>query len=144
MPEYRKTLYIFGAGSSRNYNNATHSIPGLEPPMNSDFFKMLRLVILNDVLQEKTRIVSTFLRKLGEAYSLKADNALDFLGRDVFSNLEAVMTHLYIKREIFESRIPPKPNEPAMEDTLKELIVYCIQKSLQGPLSESHRKLIRG
>jgi hypothetical protein len=132
-----RTLFLIGAGCSRNYPEADHGIVGLESPLNRDFFDKAKLVIDHDRL-DATRLRSLF-RDLHQLYGLHLRNP--DLGASSLDNLEAVMTHLNMKRQLFDSR--RYHPEPTSEEVLKELIAYVIIRAQSGPVSTTHRALAR-
>lgn len=130
-----RTLFLIGAGCSKNYSEATHGIDGLESPLNRDFFEKAKLVIGHDRLD--ARKLRPLFQDLHQLYGLQTrDPDLDASSLD---NLEAVMTHLNIKRQLFDSR---RYNPEAIpEEVLKELIAYVIIRAQSGPVSSVHRAL---
>jgi hypothetical protein len=140
-PIFRKTLFIFGAGSSRDYAQASHGIQGFQSPLNRDFFKMLKLVLVADNLIANSS-VRAFLRRLSDYYSLGRGANLDFLDSPVLEDLEAVMTHLNIKQEIYGARANITTQGTSMEAMLRDLIVYSMARASEGPVSNLHRRFV--
>jgi hypothetical protein len=53
----RQKLLILGAGCSRNYSQGTSNITGLKSPLDNDFFKMAKKVLLNSRLESNLAIL---------------------------------------------------------------------------------------
>jgi hypothetical protein len=158
----RQKLLILGAGCSRNYSQGTSNITGLESPLDSNFFKMAKKVLLNSRLESDLAIlieglVHNLHRLYGyEAFEIKnwintsdASRFLEVLEDDRLS-LEKVMTQLIFENEIFQ-RMPPLDGYYQGENrtidvdsspkALIELIALTISKALEGPVCSEHIRL---
>jgi hypothetical protein len=158
----RQKLLIIGAGCSRNYSQGTSHIEGLESPLDSNFFKMAKKVILNSRLEPNLAmliegLVYNLHRLYGyEVFEIKnwintsdASRFLEVFDDDRLS-LEKVMTQLIFENEIFQ-RMPPfngyyqgenrtidVDNSPK---ALIELVALTISKALEGPVCSEHTRL---
>lgn len=133
-----KTVFLTGAGCTRNYRQASHGIQDLQPPLNSDFFAMARKVVLSRNLGSSKEL-QRLLRTICNLYRLRFDSQLNFLESDSLRNLEAVMTNLAYQETLFGARA--SQFLVSSRDTLRELIALTIQVSLQGPPCRLHKKL---
>jgi hypothetical protein len=120
-----KTLYIIGAGCTRNYKPSNEF--GFESPLDSDFFDMC-----NKILLKKESLLEAFsdlVEHLNFLFGLE-------LGSDekpVSSSLETVATILDLEsREKGRKYI----------DSLINLICIVFDLVLKGPISSIHRELV--
>lgn len=158
----RQKLLIIGAGCSRNYSKGTSNIQGLESPLDSNFFKMAKKVILNSRLESNlAMLIEGLVHNLHRLYGYEAlevknwintADASEFLA--VFDDdrlgLEKVMTQLIFENEIFQ-RMPPldgyyqaENRTVSVDDSPKaliELVALTISKALEGPVCSEHTKL---
>jgi len=138
------TLYILGAGCSKNYSQATHQIQGLESPVNTNFFKMARLVIentgmrLDPVFMEEIDIL---IKKIAPLYGSNS-NDLSFFDNPNL-NLEEVMTLLDIDFKLFSLGAKLEQRESRQLRALKELLARTLDYALKGPQCRKHRTLAR-
>lgn len=97
---------------------------------------MAKLVIENDRLGEG--VLRPLFQDLHHLYGLQRRGP--DLAASSLDNLEEVMTHLNMKRQLFDSR---RFNPEAIsEEVLKQLIAYVITRSQNGPISSIHRQLV--
>jgi hypothetical protein len=158
----RQKLLIIGAGCSRNYSQGTSNIAGLKSPLDNDFFKMAKKVILNSGLESNlAMLIEGLVHNLHRLYGYQmfemkdwintsdASRFLEVLDDDRLS-LEKVMTQLIFENEIFQ-RLPPFDGYYQVEDrtinvdnspkALIELVALTISKALEGPVCSEHVKL---
>src|SRR5438128_3170686 len=140
-----KSLYIVGAGSSRNYAQSTHHIPNLKTPLNQDFFKMARLVIENTGMmsdQSFMEEIEHLIMTVAPMYGNKTD--LSFFDRPGLS-LEEVMTLLDIDAKLFSQSTFGKPwqSESRQTRVLKDLLARTLDYTLTGPLCKKHIALAK-
>ena len=158
----RQKLLIIGAGCSRNYSQGTSNIAGLESPLDKDFFKMAKKVILHSRLERNLDIlIEGLVHNLHRLYGYKAfelknwintsdaSKFLEVLDDDRLS-LEKVMTQLIFENEIFQ-RMPPFDGYYQGENrtidyddspkALIELVALTISKALEGPVCSEHIRL---
>lgn len=158
----RQRLLILGAGCSRNYSQGTSNIEGLESPLDSNFFKMAKKVILNSRLEPNLAVrIEGMVHNLHRLYGYEpfevrgwintsdASRFLEVLDDDRLS-LEKVMTQLILENEIFQ-RMPPFDGYYQAENrtidvddspkALIELVALTISKALEGPVCSEHMRL---
>jgi hypothetical protein len=155
-------LLIIGAGCSQNYNQATSNIEGLVSPLDSNFFKMAKKVLLNTTLEPNLTLqIEGIVHHLHRLYGYDPFDICDWINTPNSSrfleildddrlSLEKVMTQLILENEIFQ-RIPPfngyyqgnnrTINVDDSPFALIELIALTISKALQGPVCSEHIKL---
>ncbi len=137
------TLYIIGAGCSKNFTEATHGIRGLKSPTNGDFFKMARRVILNTGMRSDPLFrgeIEHLIKTIAPLYS--GQNDLKFF-KDPKLNLEDVMTLLDIDFRVFSPLESQKlgQNESPQMRVLKELLYRTLDYALKGGPCRKHRAL---
>jgi hypothetical protein len=161
-------LLIIGAGCSRNYSQSNSTITGLESPLDSDFFRMAKKVILHGLIDPALMgMIDLLIDDLRRLYGYEPPdlNTVSLLGNeqrirqpayerfievldDKRLSLEKVMTQLSLEREIF-LRLPPflgfgeseKDNNSDLLAPLIELVTITISKALEGPPCLKHSKL---
>lgn len=141
------TLYIIGAGCSRNYDQCASPVPHLKPPLNRDFFKMAKRVIdfyglstmyspilgLDHFLKDINRLCG---HKQSESTAVLDDNRL---------NLEGVMNFYHYREQILEQDWRyPFVSASRRSEVLKDLLAYTIAESLGGPVCSKHVLLAEG
>lgn len=155
-------LLIIGSGCSKNFSQGTSSIAGLESPLDTDFFKMAKKVILHQRLERSLAIqIEGLIHNLHRLYgypmfeikdwinSPEANNFLKILDDDRLS-LEKVMTQLTLLNEVIQTT--PQfdgyyqgENRPINLDNsakaLVELVALTISKALEGPICSEHIQL---
>lgn len=147
------TLYIIGAGCSRNYSQSTSKVPGLACPLNNDFFKMAKKVVASLNIREGADWVfdgsiGHLIPDLCEMYGYSRDTGINVFD-DPRLELEDVITMFSLRTEIFgrphftygyphdmirtidRTRLP----------TLLELVSRTLTEALSGPPCEKHKKL---
>jgi hypothetical protein len=152
-------LYIIGAGCSRNYSDGVTDVPDLVSPLDSDFFKMAKKVIVHKGLGDDLRgPIDYLLFDLYEMYGFPSE--LDPVEPPTVTNekylaifddprlgLENVMTMLSLKSDIFM-----KPwlmfgyrergnNGFNLLGALVELVAVTIAEALRGPSCRKHQRL---
>jgi hypothetical protein len=140
-----KSLYILGAGSSRNYAQSTHTIPNLKSPLDHDFFKMARLVIENTGMKSDPSFmeeIEHLIVTVAPMYGSKDD--LSFFDRPGLG-LEEVMTLLDIDFKLFSQSRSGKPFQYESRQTriLKDLLARTLDYALTGPLCKKHMALAK-
>jgi hypothetical protein len=141
MTSTDKTLFVIGAGCSKNYDSSGNGIPGLVPPTNNDFFKMARKVLLQAGIKEdakaplKEMFVSVCNRR-----GIKYDDGYDFLESPQLENLEEVMTDIDVGSTLFEKRYTVR-DALHPYNVLVELVTFTITRALLGDPCPLHRKL---
>jgi len=135
-------LYIIGAGSSRNYDKCVSPVPDLKPPINRDFFKMAKKIIdyydmshMYGPVDNLDHLMGELNRLYGHGQSQSDTTVLD----DDRLNLEAVMTHFYLKSGILDADLPQALRASSLRtQTLNELLAYTLAESLMGPVCTKH------
>jgi len=137
------TLYILGAGCSRNYNQSISSVVGIRPPLNSDFFKIAKKVIDHydmSFMFGPIPGLDHFTRNINRIYGYGHSTEDTTAYEDDRLNLEEVLTHFYLEYEMFDKDIPFF-NRSSRIQTLLELIAYVITESTRGPICNKHNIL---
>jgi len=155
------TLYIVGAGCSKNYSDGETDVPGLESPLDSDFFKMAKKVISNKGVEpELEDSLNLFLDRLYEIYespppfertepfSIRNGHDLAIFDDDRLS-LESIMTMLNLESDIFTKPWSmfgyDEGGNGSLNDLalggLVELIAVTIAEALRGQPCSKHRRL---
>lgn len=136
-----KTLFVIGAGCSRNYDCSNNGIEGLLSPINVDFFSMAKKVLLKTEIDASSKIL---LKQLFEQIcierGLNFDDNYQFLENPAFNDLEDVMTDVDVRSSLFESLFTVR-NHKHPSSVLVELIAFIINRALCGPPCTLHRKL---
>src|SRR4029077_4360214 len=137
---------IVGAGSSRNYEQATHRIPDLKSPLNQDFFSMARLVVENTGMKSDPTFmeeVEYLIKTLAPKYGRKK-TGLSFFDKQGLG-LEEVMTLLDIDFKLFSQSTSGNPWQPESRQTrvLKNLLARTLDYALMGPLCKKHAALAK-
>lgn len=134
-----KTLFVFGAGCSKNYVGAKHRIPRFSSPVNSDFFKMARLVLQNITVERTTNEeITQLFQYLCQLYNIEYEASYNFLNDKKLLDLEAVMTELYIQELLFENHAP----RTRLFEALVELISFTIAYALNGSICPTHQRIL--
>lgn len=142
--ECMKTLYIIGAGSSKNYDQCNSPVPKLEVPLNNDFFKMAKKVIdyydLSHMYSPITGL-DHFIRNINRllGYSGSQYDTSSFL--DDRLSLEEIMVHFYLEYEILNKDTFLSMNPRTR--TLNDLLAYALAESLSGEPCRKHRRLAK-
>ena len=158
----RQKLLIIGAGCSQNYAQGESNIDGLVSPLDTNFFKMARKVLLNTNLERSFSVmIEEMVHQLHKLYGYDAFEFQDWINtadaskflevlEDNRLSLEKVMTQLILENEVFQ-RMPPlndyyqaKNRAIDFDDSpfaLIELVALTISKALQGPVCSEHIKL---
>ena len=159
-------LLIIGAGCSKNFKQGYSQIPGLASPLDNDFFRMAKKVLLSgkvepNFLLTMQNMIFTLQRLYG--YDINFDpngfekdwintkngkETLDILD-DKRLGLEKVMTQLNLQTEVFQPMpslygYPRKENSSNYDDSLPalfELVAITIEEALRGPVCDEHLKL---
>lgn len=155
-------LLIIGAGCSLNYCQSTSNIEGLVSPLDSNFFKMAKKVLLSTTIDRNLAFqIEGMVHNLHRLYGYRAFDIRDWINTPDASeflrifdddrlSLEKVMTQLFLENEIFQ-RLPPfnayfqgNNREIDTDDSpfaLVELVALTISKALQGPVCREHIRL---
>ena len=119
-----KTLYIIGAGCTRNYEPSNEF--ELESPLDIDFFEICNKILLNK--EDLRKVFNDLIEHLNFLFGLKLGSEEEL---DSFS-LETVTTILDLEsREKGRQYI----------DSLLNLICIVFDTVLQGPVSSIHKEL---
>jgi hypothetical protein len=143
------TLYIIGAGCSKNYNQCTSPIPGLEAPLNGDFFKIAKKVIDHYQLDFMfspilgcDHLINDITHLFGTAAN-NGKNTTDVLNDDRLK-LESVMNFFSLQNSILERDIPLlQTSYHSRMRSLNDLLAYTITESLAGPVCNKHLLLAK-
>lgn len=100
---------------------------------------MARRVLLHHHLDDSKEL-KNLLRMICHLYRLRYDHDLRFLESDSLSDLEGVMTNLALQETLFGSK--GLQALISSRDTLRELIAFTIEVSLQGPTCDLHKQLV--
>jgi hypothetical protein len=158
----RQKLLIIGAGCSQNYTQGTSHIDGLVSPLDKNFFKMAKKVLLETNLERGlVTQIEGMVHDLHKLYGYNPFDIQDWINTkrasqflEIFNDgrlsLEKVMTQLMLENEIFQ-QMPPlngfyQGNNRTIDFSdspfaLTELIALTISKALQGPPCSEHLKL---
>jgi hypothetical protein len=134
------TLYIIGAGCSRNYDQSISPVPDLKPPLNEDFFKMAKKVVdFYDLSFMYSPILGLnhLIRDMCQIYGYKRSEHDTRVLDDDRLNLEAVMNYFYFERMILE-RDFSLGLPPSRSGVLDNLLAYTISESIGGPICNKH------
>lgn len=143
MVSAKRTLFVIGAGCSKNYDCSHNGIAGLTSPTNTDFFTMSRKVLVNSEVRKDTiKPLKNLFLKICEKRGLQHDNSYEFLEDQTLADLEDVMTSVDIDSALFEPRLTIRSQKHPY-NVLVELISYTINRTLIGPTCRLHRKLAR-
>jgi len=140
------TLYVLGAGCSRNYNQCSSPVVGLRPPLDNDFFEMASKVIDHYPLLGYSGPVhglDHFLRDLNTVYGQsRSEDSIDVLNMKDIS-LERVMTYYYMRHEIMELGLDFFEPAGARVRTLNNLLAFVITESIMGDTCRKHLRLAK-
>lgn len=134
------TLYIIGAGCSRNYDQCVSPVRGLKPPLNRDFFKMAKKVIDHyglSTMYSPIMGLDHLLRDISELYGYKRGESTEVL-EDNRLSLEGVMNFFYLQQQILEQDVFPSRFPGNRIEALDDLLAYTIAESLGGPVCSKH------
>jgi len=136
-------LYILGAGCSRNFSESTHGIRGLKSPLDTDFFRMGRLVIENTGMKSDPLFmeeIDILIKTIAPLYGGKSD--LSFFDNPDL-RLEDVMTFLDIDFRLFSPLAAARlrQNESRQMRALKDLLARTLDYALKGSPCRKHRSL---
>jgi len=136
-----RTLFVIGAGCSRNFDTSTNGISDLSCPTNSDFFRMARIALMHSTIERysQTMIKELFIR-LCEERGLHFDARYEFLKDTTFNDLEEVMSLIDIEDSLFGKRAMVR-NYNESYKILIELIAFTITRALDGPECPLHKQL---
>jgi hypothetical protein len=135
------TLYIIGAGCSRNYDQSETRVQGLLPPLNSDFFAMAKKIVDQNprVLGYGMMGLHHLIRDLNRVYGYgDSDDDTTVLG-DPRLTLEGVMMFYSLRHQLLDRN--PFFDRDNRSSTLNDLIALTLAESLKGPLCPKHAKL---
>jgi len=102
------TLYIIGAGCSRNYEQCQSPVPRLQPPVNADFFKMAKKIVdFYDLSHMFGPIpgLDHFTRNLNRLYGYGESEFDTTVFNDDRLTLEGVMTHFHLEYELLHTNL---------------------------------------
>ena len=128
----KHTVYILGAGCSRNYSlEHRSSLAGLESPLDYDFFKMASIVLANEPpLSSKLLPLKNRMKQL---FGFDMDN---LASSPAIPGLENVATILDLDAK--------QSGNSEVVDLLFDLVSVVIWKALEGPPSDLHQRLAKG
>ena len=139
----KSTLFIIGAGCSKNYDHSKNGIQKLVSPTNNDFFKMAKIVLqVLGVDGASNEPLEKLLERICQMKGLHYNDKCEFLSNSILDNLEDVMTSIEIQSSLFESRKVIWNNHHPY-NVLVELIAFTISHALKGSLCSLHRDLAR-
>jgi len=139
-----KTLYIIGAGCSRNYEKTSSPVQGLKPPLNNDFFKMAKKIIDHYDMSNLFGPIpglDHFIRNMNRLFGYGDSEYDTTVFLDDRLSLEEVMTHFSLEYNILN--FPRSFNSNPRTNVLNELLAYTLAESLSGEVCEKHRQLAR-
>jgi NAD-dependent SIR2 family protein deacetylase len=144
------TLWILGAGCSRNYALGTSPVEGLLPPLNNDFFVMAK-----KVLDFYPKLIwynmggidglDHLIEDLQSVYGYKKDESDLSVFVDPRLTLERVMNHFYLRNKLmgYEAGFKLPEAESRRTRALGELLAATLTESLKGPPCDKHASLAR-
>jgi len=140
-----KTLYILGAGASRNYDQGVSPVPDLKVPLNYDFFENAKKIIDYYKLAHMLGPIGGldhFIRNINRLYGYgdSEDDTTSFL--DTRLSLEEVMVHFSLEHDILGYNYRYSTVN-IRNTTLNELLAYTLAESLSGGPCHKHNKLAR-
>ena len=138
------TLYIIGAGCSRNYEQCISPVADLKPPLNKDFFKMAKKVIdyydLNFMLSPILGL-DPLVRDINQLFGIISDTRsynTNILNDDRLK-LEDIMNFYYLQGSILERDIEEfEASNNHRVRALNDLLAYTLTESLDGPICNKH------
>jgi hypothetical protein len=130
----KKTLFIIGAGCSKNFNSSENGIDGLECPINSDFFKMAKRALLSSIIEENSKPpLKNLFDQICNERGLINNNQYEFLDDPSLIDLEDVMTEIDTRGSLFENRFSARDNKHPY-NVLVELIAFTLTLAIRGPM----------
>jgi hypothetical protein len=88
----KSTLFIIGAGCSKNYDHSKNGIQNLVSPTNNDFFKMAKIVLQElGVDKASEEPLMNLLKRICLMKGLRCNKTYEFLSDSVLDNLEDIM-----------------------------------------------------
>lgn len=143
MATSKKTLFVVGAGCSKNYDCSSNGIAGLTSLTNNDLFNMARKVLCKaQVDRASQKLLEKLFKQICRQRGVPYDPNYNFLDDPAFNDLEDIMTDVEIHSTIFESRLSVR-NYQHRYNVLVELITYTINRALHGPPCSLHRELAK-
>lgn len=141
-PKERETLFVIGAGCSKNYDTSHNGVDDLQSPINSDFFKMSKKALLSSsLIEENSKApLKGLFEKICTERGMIYNNNYDFLDEYSLIDLEAVMTEIDTGGALFENRFAVRDKEHPY-NVLVELIAFTLTRALRGPPCPLHKKL---
>jgi hypothetical protein len=159
-------LLIIGAGCSKNYSQGSSQIQGLASPLDNDFFRMAKKVLLSGKVESDFLLrIQNLILSLQSLYGYNLDFGEDMLKTDWIRtesgqraldvlddkrlSLEKVMTQLNLENEVFQPMpsdygYPRKTNSSDYEYSLAELfelVAITIEEALKGDVCPEHLRL---
>lgn len=137
---FQKTVYVLGAGCSKNYEKS-EAFPELEPPLDKDFFEMAAKVLLEyDKIPEKFKNLISATRSLYHLESTETNGILkEWLTNSM--SLESTFTFIDLKTE-YEEGVPRRAFETAYQELVK-MMRLTFYRTLKGPSCPVHRELAK-
>lgn len=139
------TLYVLGAGCSRNYTQSTSTVPRLKPPLNNDFFQMAKRVIEHyPQLVGPSGVLGIhgwghFVEDLSSLYGYTRRENGEAVLDDPRLTLETVMNHFYLEKELLEYDFGFSARRRT--SLLNELLALVLEESLRGGACPKHAAL---
>lgn len=133
----QKTVYVLGAGCSRNYQNRSE-VPGLKPPLDSDFFRMAAKVLTN---KESIYAFHHLIFEMELLYHFRP-YGVEALPKEWVEepiSLESTLTFLDLKVQSASSR--ERERFEVARDLLIKLVRLTLNEALKGPACSLHRRL---
>lgn len=132
-------LYIIGAGSSKNYEQSRSPVPGLEVPVNNDFFEMAKKVIDHYNLAHMVSPIiglNHFIGNINRLFGYSNDEYDTSSFLDNRLSLEEIMVHFSLEKDILDDNMIFHQNQRTK--TLNELLAYTLAESLSGEICTNH------
>lgn len=138
----QKTLFIIGAGFSKQYKNASHNISSFESPVNNDFFQMVKKLLNNINIKPSKIKLDELFKYLCDSRSLTFRDDYSYLEKTSLEDMEGVLTELWIRTNIFKPYNERSYYSPLLT-VMKELIAFTFGKALYGPTSDKFKTFAR-
>jgi NAD-dependent SIR2 family protein deacetylase len=135
-----KTVYVLGAGCSKNYNSP-ETARGLKPPVDADFFKMAARVLLqhNKIPQR----FSNLILETKHLYHFKSSEVEHIIKEWLSSRMSLESTFTFIDLEAEkEEGLSNVTLRTAREELLK-IIRLTFYRTLKGPPCNVHSRLVQ-
>lgn len=133
----QKTVYVLGAGCSKNYENPDAPL-GLEPPLDRDFFEMAAKVLLqHDRIPDRFKTLVLGTRSL---YHFQSTQISDILEEWLTSPMSLESTFTFVDIETENEGASGQFFRKARQELVK-LVRLTFYRALEGPPCPLHSKL---